>query len=612
MDRFEKNMSVIEQKDKEWHDKIIAFENEEHSQSIDWIESSLAKDGEPYMTICKGETTIRMNSLYSPKHEASVWAKQFSCNDVDNIVMMYGLGNGYFVREIMKNMDEDAVIFIYEPSAEVFLHGIKNYDLEDIIRNPKVVIGVQGINEFTFHIVIKEKISVTNLSSQIICVHPFYDTLFPEGFKQFYIEIKESVQVAQVLHNTVLHFADTKVNNTFKNAKYLRDCITVDDLKEVFPKDLPVILVAAGPSLMESLDDLKKAKGKAAIIAVDRALDTLLNNGIKPDFVATMDPLKYINNFSSRDEITIPLFCIMQSQPMIMEKHNGKKILCEVGEYLQNVFTKVKGKYPMVPLGGSVANMVFSIAIHLGTKKLIFVGQDLAFSGDVTHAGGVISNPHGQDVEMVPGVKGNKVRSRYDWKAYLDWFGDMIELLPEIEFIDTKSDGAKIKGTVNMSLSEALDMVEDKNIDFDTIVAGIQPTFKVDEYEQLVNFFTDSVKEIEYIKRKSKEGSGLCSDVLLLYKEGKTSSKQIDNKLEKISIINKDISERSIYALVEEMIIKAANDKYVKAFKSNGNIDDDTVQVIDTTGAMFEAAIDCMNYIEPLMKPLIELFTIQE
>ncbi len=37
-------------------------------------------------------------------------------------------------------------------------------------------------------------------------------------------------------------------------------------------------------------------------------------------------------------------------------------------------------------LGGSVAHTCFGLAMHLGCDRVIFVGQDFAFTGDKMHA----------------------------------------------------------------------------------------------------------------------------------------------------------------------------------------------------------------------------------
>ena len=58
-------------------------------------------------------------------------------------------------------------------------------------------------------------------------------------------------------------------------------------------KDVPAIIVSAGPSLDKNLAEMINYKDKLKdyfIIAGNRTLKTLINNNIKPDLLVTVDP----------------------------------------------------------------------------------------------------------------------------------------------------------------------------------------------------------------------------------------------------------------------------------------------------------------------------------
>ena len=59
-------------------------------------------------------------------------------------------------------------------------------------------------------------------------------------------------------------------------------------LKDLF-KGRPAIIVSAGPSLEKNCHLLRKAKGRALIIAVDVVVPTLLPAGILPDLVVALE-----------------------------------------------------------------------------------------------------------------------------------------------------------------------------------------------------------------------------------------------------------------------------------------------------------------------------------
>lgn len=63
----------------------------------------------------------------------------------------------------------------------------------------------------------------------------------------------------------------------------------VGQLDGTIPNTIPAIVVSAGPSLNNNIMELKKAVGKAFIIAVDTAVKPLVKAGIIPDMFAMLD-----------------------------------------------------------------------------------------------------------------------------------------------------------------------------------------------------------------------------------------------------------------------------------------------------------------------------------
>ena len=60
-------------------------------------------------------------------------------------------------------------------------------------------------------------------------------------------------------------------------------------LCDILPTDIPAIVVSAGPSLNKNIVELRKAKNKAFIVAVDTAVKPLVKAGIIPDLYVVVD-----------------------------------------------------------------------------------------------------------------------------------------------------------------------------------------------------------------------------------------------------------------------------------------------------------------------------------
>ena len=82
--------------------------------------------------------------------------------------------------------------------------------------------------------------------------------------------------------------------------------------------DITGIVVAAGPSLNKNIKELKRAKGKAFIIAVDTALKPLLREGIIPDMFFIVDAMKPLDLVDMNGVEQIPMVTTLNATPEIL------------------------------------------------------------------------------------------------------------------------------------------------------------------------------------------------------------------------------------------------------------------------------------------------------
>ena len=134
-----------------------------------------------------------------------------------------------------------------------------------------------------------------------------YKALFREEVEDFVKKLKKHVEDQEIQWNTYVRYTNVKAKNTFHNICYLSEGYSVEALKGILPADVPAIVVSAGPSLNKNLMDLKKAVGKACIIATDTAMKPLLNAGIMPNLFVIIDGLKPGLLFEHKDLSKVPM-----------------------------------------------------------------------------------------------------------------------------------------------------------------------------------------------------------------------------------------------------------------------------------------------------------------
>lgn len=603
---YNKNLKIIEEVRPDLYKKIVNLDFGSLTKKTDSIETATARDGSIITMVTIDGKVYRLNSAFRPMEEAKKWVQQYSFNNMNNNITMYGLGNGYFVQELLDKMLPTDYLLIFEPCTELFMHTIHNYNLETILNDSRVILGVEGINEFDFHRALHTVYGMENLANTRIVIHPSYDKIFVESVEYFKNEICESVASTKVRYSTFLKLIKSNLKNTFANIPKLQESITINQLEEIWDTDIPAIVVAAGPSLSDSLEELRWAKGKSIIVAVDRIVQYLLNKGIIPDFVVTIDPQKPLKYFSSGESIDIPMFCLLQSQPLIMEKHTGKKIICSSGLYMHQHYLNALNSFPDVELSGSVATFAVQVLKELGTKKICLVGQDLAFHGEVTHVGDVISNPGGTTGKMVEGMNGEKVQSRYDWIEFLIWLQDFIVNNPDITLIDTKEEGALIKGSTHMRLKEA---IEDKIVSLDNMIDSmntLSPAFSAEQFSKILNQMKEEKASLEKMMKKAKEGIGYCIDLMNKVKQGKTGSSSLDGKAAKVKQITKYLSEIDFYQNLDALVMATMERNYVKVFSTKEDESENMLNVFDSSRSFFEGLFESVKFVEPIMEECIK------
>jgi hypothetical protein len=599
---YEKNMDCIKEKRKYLYTHINDIDLSLTPKQIEDIRSAETKDGEKVITLKLNEKEWRLNSPYSPLKEAKKWVEQFEFNNLNNAISMFGFGNGIFARAIIEKMGKNDVLLIYEPSPDIFFHVLHNYDITDILSNPRVSISIEKINEFEFHNDLRNIINLTNMNGQNMCVYPQYDKMFSESCIGFWKEIKETYIYAKTNVNTEIAFGKRFIENELKNIKFLNNSNTLREVKNVVPTNIPAIIVAAGPSVEKQINELKRAKGKAVIFAVDRILDYLLDNGVIADFVVTVDPTKKLEHFSKRNDVTVPLICFLDSNYEILDRHKGKKIICNCNHFLDKVYMDCNKIPPNTPSSSSVATLTFTVCVEMGFEKIILVGQDLAYIGESSHAGGGPDNNLIQRDLMIEDIDGNQIRSRTDWKEFVIWYQDMLTLNTKLKVIDAKDAGAKIKGTTVMPLQEAIDTYCNSEYSYNEAIDNLEPTFDAKGRKHIKEYLNDNLETLKTIRLKSKDAIKACDSLIKESKKTNLETKTAKDAHNKIAKISEYILEQPIYSLMDHYITATTAQHLSEMYQFTGNIKEDSQKTYDKSKIIFRSIIDGVDFVRPLLE----------
>jgi hypothetical protein len=174
------------------------------------------------------------------------------------------------------------------------------------------------------------------------------------------------------------------------DSKIFQTTTRVDSFKTIFnllSKDLPIILLADGPSLDRDLKSIKKLTHKFFIVCQDAVLYNCLKNKIKPNLVVSLDPSILVAFFwNDLDTSDLTLVSSTTLHPEALKSWKGKILFFNQSdsiEFKNIVLRKITfktRKYPYLQNSGWVGNTMFQVASVLNPVCIVLSGYDLAYT----------------------------------------------------------------------------------------------------------------------------------------------------------------------------------------------------------------------------------------
>lgn len=517
---YEKNMQAI----REHHTRLQEYlEAAQPDQSVE-IRYEAAEDETLYPVVTKGGLEYQLNSKYNPKKASMQYISQFEKEGSYSVFFLFGFGDGRSIEALAQTLDETMTLIVYEPSVAIFQKTLETFDYTDLLKKKNVYLIVESENMLQEYL--ESGISFNNIRMLRLGILPNYDSIYPKECKHMLETMIYFMNKTKIYRNTIYNFRDEFAAHALSNmydylwqtdTHYLKERLAEEDLS-----DVPAIIVAAGPSLNKNVQELKRAKGKALILVVDAALRAVVNAGIKPDLGMTVDARVADRFFEGIDISTFPFVFEAISREEIVKRHTGKHFY---DEFPCNMFAKAvierKG-YVLddILTGGSISTSAFSLVKALGFKKIVFIGQDLAFTGGQSYNSGLKmdkkENEQHQKKRVIVQVKGNDgtmLDTDYQMDMYRKWIENEILKLPEdITVINATEGGAKIEGAKVMTLKEVIDSCT-KEIDFEKLLQEVPLAFSEEERQDIIAEIKEEPKRLEEVKENIKKATEVAEQL---------------------------------------------------------------------------------------------------
>ncbi|MGM0507798.1 MAG: motility associated factor glycosyltransferase family protein [Fusobacteriota bacterium] len=550
---LEKNLEYIKLKNKTIYNKLL----KKSSKQIKEIEVIETKTGD-YTAKLKKKL---LHSMYRPKREATKLIKKHTIEDKD-ILLVFGFGFGYHIEELLKLKEERTKVFIFQDNLDVLYKAMEFRDLEKIFNRDDIYI-FDVDQKYEMMQAIEQNFKIGLVPDYEIVKHKVEFEIYEKEYLKVLKNIKDILSSHLVNTSTIFEFSKMWQKNRFYNLKYFAKSMGVYKFFDEF-KNIPIIIVAAGPSLDKNIKYLNWIKGKALIIAVGTVVKKLLSENINPDLIVSIDGGEANwEHFRRINYKKIPLLYELMINPKILDNHTGDKVVFASNDTVSSWGEEILGKKGFLKSGGTVALTCYDFAVRSGGNPVIFMGQDLAYSGGKTHASSTVYEEdkleNGRYNTYMEDIYGEKVTSDIKFKTFKEHFERYISIdkreNENLRVLDCTEGGAKIKGTQIMTIKEAyFKYIENKKIDFSNIIKSKR--YKKKEYENKILILE---KKKNQLIAQLEDMNEMISDAISIIKKAQKRDSYLNlDDLEKIeSELQKSINtSRFMNSITQPVISK--------------------------------------------------------
>lgn len=556
---FENNLAAIEKKYGFLAEKIREIDIDKACERMGFAQ---AANGMVIPWVNYQGRVWRLNSMQNPKEAAEIYADRYQIR-LYGIYFVFGFSDGRCVRELLNKCDDTNLIVVCEPDLELFALVCHQFDICDLVEEKRVLFYLAEV-ETDADMVLRQIVDYTRTKLLEFCILPGYDMLYHDMCENFMDSVIERLRSEIINKSTSFAFDRLIPQHTLfhmknllyhKNIEQLRQALEVYDVKE-----LPAIIVAAGPSLDKNINILKKAQGKAFIIVVDAALRTVLKAGVRPDLVCTVDP-NSPDRFLQGVDLDGIIWAYTRTTRKWIAEQFGKDVFYYGSFYRgwSEILTEELGySIPSFPSGGSVSCEAFMISLYLGFRKIVLIGQDLAFTGGQSHTKEVVGTfgnndeyIHRRHIVEVEGIDGTMLETDFQMWYYKYWFEKAIQVNQnQIEVIDATEGGAKIEGTVIQTLAETIEKECSRKLDIYEIENSIPAAFSAKKQEELLTKLKGLRQEVAEFRQQIAGMIEKQEELLLMAKENTASQRELLEKLRDMMVQNEEVAKETILDLV--------------------------------------------------------------
>ncbi len=501
---------------------------------------------------------ILFHNAASPLGEAKAIYETMDTS-LNSINIIYGIGLGYLFQYTAIN--SKGIVILYETNLDILKTAFTFVDFSNelVKNNVFVTTDKESLNE-----ILRNNMGYDNFPA-VSCL-PSYKKIFEDDIA------KEQKELAVLIGGITLDCNYTKnkyypvTTSILKNIPYIANQIPLCNIRDCY-KDIPAVVVSAGPTLHENIQTLKKYQNNAIIICVGPAYKSLVQAGVKPDFLCVIEDRNCTAQIRGLDISDVNM--ILEPYTNInFQKMQPKKHFLHISNNLppNSIWAKISGvNIDEYNSKGTVSYCALNSARILGCNPIILVGQDLAYidkqlyskdsiygdlklvfndetkqyeviAEDMERYAAAISSinvaqrrlaRYKGKITTIKSITGELLPTEAVYTTFAANISKYTTRYPGKKYINTSMKGAQLDGFENMPLDKALENSTPVNKqDFSSLTFD-RNDFIISQLKEIKTSFNTAVNKI-------KDNQKLLSRFKTEYKRGKSLTKDMLTTLKKI------------------------------------------------------------------------------
>ncbi len=572
----------------------------------------------------RGQVTVAwrgslVSSAYDPQGEGERFAR--AVPETADVVVAIGVGSGHHLETLCGH--PRARVVLYEPRLPLLRAVLSAARWSwtgaselDVVADPEALAAVVG------------SLYRPGLGLHLL-VHPSFARTEPDALREAVERIGRAKDRVDIGFATICTWSEHWARTTLRNVPQIVASAPLGPLRGAL-EGCTAVVCAAGPSLAMQLPRLRENRERLLVLAIGQSAVALEKAGLTPHLTMVTETQDVSHQLEALEDLSqTRLVLVPQVHPRLFELPvRARHVVYECFQPLACWLGAALGEEQWMRSGGTVAISTVFLAALLGARRVLLVGQDLAFTdgrryseGSLYGEMGVEQGEDGQvfftnqkvkadyfhryapERELAPntvwveGWDGKPVLTDRSYATFREEYAHVGRLLAKegVELVNCTEGGARIPGLPHRRLAEELARVEPPVVGADAILEHCEPPEPERAAAGLARALAELEGRLRKIRRHAPRGLERC-------RAARARGRYEEEELRAIAAAEQKVREVWAETPVLSVTVQAEIQRLV--LDSHKDRERELASLVERSQRLLEAALRGVETMDEMLQPL--------